>query len=135
MLCQSPGNTTSSLKSGVVQGYVHINGGIAIGRIDSDFICATLDWWPPEKCDYGTWSWGFASLLNLVLLSEFLILMHTTDSFLNLVSITSTHVVDIYNTRILVSTDDIFQAIACKNMHMLDAKPASQLLLLLPLLR
>ncbi|RWR91030.1 heparanase-like protein 3 [Cinnamomum micranthum f. kanehirae] len=65
VLCQSPGNTTSSFKSGVVQGYVHINGGIAIGRIDSDFICATLDWWPPEKCDYGTCSWGLASLLNL----------------------------------------------------------------------
>ncbi|KAJ8629929.1 hypothetical protein MRB53_023252 [Persea americana] len=65
-LAVSPGNRTSSLKSGVFQGYVHINGGIAIGRIDSDFICATLDWWPPEKRDYGTCSWGPASLLNLV---------------------------------------------------------------------
>jgi hypothetical protein len=37
-----------------------------IGNIDDDFICATLDWWPPQKCDYGTCSWGLASLLNLV---------------------------------------------------------------------
>ena len=87
MLCQSPGNRTSSLKSGVFQGYVHINGGIAIGRIDSDFICATLDWWPPEKRDYGTCNWGLASLLNLVLLSELLILMHNTDSLFWKVSV------------------------------------------------
>lgn len=50
----------------VVNGNVFVNGSSAIGRIDSDFICATLDWWPPEKCDYGTCSWGHASLLNLV---------------------------------------------------------------------
>lgn len=49
-----------------VQGTVFIDGKSAIGVIDSDFICTTLDWWPPEKCDYGTCSWGHASLLNLV---------------------------------------------------------------------
>ncbi|QHN93353.1 Heparanase-like protein [Arachis hypogaea] len=36
-----------------------------IGRIDDDFVCATLDWWRPQKCDYGTCRWGHASLLNL----------------------------------------------------------------------
>lgn len=51
-----------------VEGTVFIDGKSAIGRIDDDFICATLDWWPPEKCDYGTCSWGRASLLNLVCL-------------------------------------------------------------------
>lgn len=51
-----------------VEGFVFIDGNSAIGRIDSDFICATLDWWPPEKCDYGTCSWDHASLLNLVYL-------------------------------------------------------------------
>ncbi|XP_057500817.1 heparanase-like protein 3 [Actinidia eriantha] len=48
-----------------ISGSVWIDGNSAIGRTDSDFICATLDWWPPEKCDYGTCSWGHASLLNL----------------------------------------------------------------------
>lgn len=47
-------------------GTVFINGKAPIGKIDDDFVCATLDWWPPEKCDYGTCSWGHASLLNLV---------------------------------------------------------------------
>jgi heparanase 1 len=49
----------------VIEGNVFINGTTSIGRIDDDFVCATLDWWPPEKCDYGTCSWGRASLLNL----------------------------------------------------------------------
>ncbi|GAB4828215.1 hypothetical protein Ancab_035129 [Ancistrocladus abbreviatus] len=48
-----------------LQGAVLIDETAAIGEIDDDFICATLDWWPPEKCDYGTCSWGHASLLNL----------------------------------------------------------------------
>jgi len=38
----------------------------AVAATDDDFVCATLDWWPPDKCDYGTCSWGLASLLNLV---------------------------------------------------------------------
>lgn len=45
---------------------VFVNGTVAIGSIDDDFVCATIDWWPPEKCDYGTCSWGSASLLHLV---------------------------------------------------------------------
>ncbi|GER38847.1 glucuronidase 3 [Striga asiatica] len=38
---------------------------LAISSTDEDFICATLDWWPPQKCDFGKCSWGSASLLNL----------------------------------------------------------------------
>uniref|UniRef100_A0A5B7C9A5 Putative heparanase-like protein 3 n=1 Tax=Davidia involucrata TaxID=16924 RepID=A0A5B7C9A5_DAVIN len=56
-----------SQSTGIVSGTVYINGtaSASIGRIDEDFICATLDWWTPDKCDYGTCSWGMASLLNL----------------------------------------------------------------------
>ncbi|KAL1822723.1 hypothetical protein DCAR_0310560 [Daucus carota subsp. sativus] len=54
----------------VVEGRVDINGKSVIGLTDRDFICATLDWWPPEKCDYGTCSWDHASLLNLDLNNE-----------------------------------------------------------------
>ncbi|CAK7353780.1 unnamed protein product [Dovyalis caffra] len=49
----------------IVEGTVSINGTVPIGTTDRDFICATLDWWPPDECDYGTCSWGKASLLNL----------------------------------------------------------------------
>ena len=38
----------------------------AVAATDDDFVCATLDWWPPDKCDYGTCAWGRAGLLNLV---------------------------------------------------------------------
>jgi heparanase 1 len=60
----------------VGDGTVFIEGKAAIGRIDDDFVCATLDWWPPEKCDYGTCSWGRASLLNLVCFSLLLLFLN-----------------------------------------------------------
>jgi heparanase 1 len=44
-----------------------------IATTDDDFVCATLDWWPPEKCDYGTCSWGLASMLNLNLSNNILL--------------------------------------------------------------
>lgn len=82
--------------SEVAQGSVFIDGKNAIGRIDNNFICATLDWWPPEKCDYGTCAWDHASFLNLVLFSwlhfPFLVSFSTvlmcrnTLSFLTVVS-------------------------------------------------
>lgn len=57
---------TPTTTATTIQGFVFIDGSSAIGEIDGDFICATLDWWPPEKCDYGTCSWDHASLLNMV---------------------------------------------------------------------
>ena len=47
-------------------GTVSVDGRNAIAVVDDDYVCATLDWWPPEKCDYGTCSWGKTSLLTLV---------------------------------------------------------------------
>ncbi|XP_073047276.1 heparanase-like protein 3 [Primulina eburnea] len=64
-----------SLKAAVpiVNGTIRINGSVPIGTTDEDFICATMDWWPPTKCDYGTCSWGNASLLSLDLSNKMLL--------------------------------------------------------------
>ncbi|XP_020206949.1 heparanase-like protein 3 [Cajanus cajan] len=59
------GNTVTVRGDEAVKGTVVIDDKSVVGTIDDDFVCATLDWWPPEKCDYGTCSWGLASLLNL----------------------------------------------------------------------
>ncbi|XP_024986351.1 heparanase-like protein 3 isoform X1 [Cynara cardunculus var. scolymus] len=61
------------------KGMVYVNGTTSIGFVDQDFICATLDWWPPQKCDYGTCSWGTASLLNLDLNNK--ILLNAIEAF------------------------------------------------------
>ncbi|KAF9662106.1 hypothetical protein SADUNF_Sadunf18G0018800 [Salix dunnii] len=57
----------------IVECTVFINGTAPIGTTDRDFICATLDWWPPDKCDFGTCSWGKASFLNLDLTNPILL--------------------------------------------------------------
>ncbi|RDX97651.1 Heparanase-like protein 3 [Mucuna pruriens] len=56
-----------------VKGIVLVHGKSSIGKIDDDFVCATMDWWPPQKCDYGKCSWGHASLLNLDLNNKVLL--------------------------------------------------------------
>lgn len=66
-------NTISVASQSTEEDTVFVNGTVAIGRIDDDFVCATIDWWPPEKCDYGTCSWGSASLLNLDLGNDILL--------------------------------------------------------------
>ncbi|KAI4377183.1 hypothetical protein MLD38_014855 [Melastoma candidum] len=60
-------------KDGIVEGTVLVSGKAPVAEIDENFVCATLDWWPPEKCDYGTCSWGHASLLNLDLGNKLLL--------------------------------------------------------------
>ncbi|CAI9111963.1 OLC1v1012319C1 [Oldenlandia corymbosa var. corymbosa] len=36
-----------------------------IAETDDNYICATIDWWPKEKCNYNQCPWGSSSLLNL----------------------------------------------------------------------
>lgn len=44
--------------------FVSINSMYPKAIIDDDFLCVTMDWWPPEKCDYGTCAWGNSGVLN-----------------------------------------------------------------------
>ncbi|XP_020096838.1 heparanase-like protein 1 [Ananas comosus] len=36
-----------------------------IGRTDDNLVCATLDWWPKEKCNYGVCPWTNASIIDM----------------------------------------------------------------------
>lgn len=45
---------------------VKIEAETSIAKTDDNFICATLDWWPSDKCDYGQCPWGNSGLNNLV---------------------------------------------------------------------
>ncbi|KAL0903623.1 hypothetical protein M5K25_028016 [Dendrobium thyrsiflorum] len=49
-----------------------IQGSVTVAETDDSFICATIDWWPPEKCDYKDCPWGNASVLNLDLNNPYL---------------------------------------------------------------
>ncbi|RZS01046.1 hypothetical protein BHM03_00030842 [Ensete ventricosum] len=65
----------SSLPSSIVAkddpGHVKVSvlADYVVARTDGNFICATVDWWPPEKCDFGDCSWGHTSIKNLVRIS------------------------------------------------------------------
>ncbi|CAK9312250.1 unnamed protein product [Citrullus colocynthis] len=42
-----------------------INANEKVAETDYNFICATLDWWPHDKCDYNQCPWGYSSVINL----------------------------------------------------------------------
>ncbi|KAL7619224.1 hypothetical protein Lser_V15G00543 [Lactuca serriola] len=42
-----------------------INGTLPISHTDANYICATIDWWPDDKCNYNHCPWGSSSALNL----------------------------------------------------------------------
>lgn len=44
---------------------ISIDGTVAVAVIDDNFICATLDWWPHDKCNYNQCPWGYSSVTNL----------------------------------------------------------------------
>ncbi|XP_021299782.1 heparanase-like protein 2 [Herrania umbratica] len=51
---------------------VSIRAATTIARTDANFVCATLDWWPTDKCDYNQCPWGKAGLFNLDLENKIL---------------------------------------------------------------
>lgn len=51
---------------------VIVKGSTRIAETDENYVCATIDWWPPEKCNYNQCPWGQTSILNLDLDHPFL---------------------------------------------------------------
>ncbi|RZS12810.1 hypothetical protein BHM03_00044311 [Ensete ventricosum] len=52
---------------------VSIKSVTTIAKTDDNFVCATMDWWPPDKCNYGICPWGNSSILNLDLNNPILV--------------------------------------------------------------
>ncbi|KAF6173518.1 hypothetical protein GIB67_042648 [Kingdonia uniflora] len=42
-----------------------VKGDTKIAETDDNFICATIDWWPPDKCNYNHCPWGRSTALYL----------------------------------------------------------------------
>ncbi|KAK7330314.1 hypothetical protein VNO77_24504 [Canavalia gladiata] len=61
-----------TLSQEVEHGSILVGGAQAIAETDDNFICATIDWWPHDKCDYNYCPWGNSSVLNLDLSNPFL---------------------------------------------------------------
>ncbi|XP_028753639.1 heparanase-like protein 1 [Neltuma alba] len=56
----------------VIHASILVNGNQAKAETDDNFICATIDWWPHDKCDYDHCPWGYSSVTNLDLSRPFL---------------------------------------------------------------
>ncbi|VVB13642.1 unnamed protein product [Arabis nemorensis] len=42
-----------------------IDGASLLAETDDNFVCATLDWWPHDKCNYDNCPWGYSSVINM----------------------------------------------------------------------
>ncbi|XP_010491400.1 PREDICTED: heparanase-like protein 1 [Camelina sativa] len=42
-----------------------IEGARRVSETDENFVCATLDWWPHDKCNYQQCPWGYSSVINM----------------------------------------------------------------------
>ncbi|XP_039114523.1 heparanase-like protein 1 isoform X1 [Dioscorea cayenensis subsp. rotundata] len=49
-----------------------VKGSVSVAETNEHFVCATIDWWPPEKCNYNQCPWGQSSVLNLDINHPFL---------------------------------------------------------------
>jgi len=55
-----------TLSKDIEHGLLLVNGAQAKAETGDNFICATIDWWPHDKCNDGYCSWGPSSIVNLV---------------------------------------------------------------------
>lgn len=45
---------------------VEVETGSILATTDAAYVCATLDWYPSDRCSYGSCSWAQAGILTLV---------------------------------------------------------------------
>ncbi|CAN1795751.1 Heparanase-like protein 1 [Linum perenne] len=50
----------------IIPATVAVDGSAAVAETDENYVCATLDWWPHDKCDYHHCPWGNTSVENLL---------------------------------------------------------------------
>ncbi|XP_008453244.2 heparanase-like protein 1 [Cucumis melo] len=50
-----------------------VDGAAVVAETDDNYICATIDWWPHDKCNYNRCPWGYSSAVNLNLSHPLLI--------------------------------------------------------------
>ncbi|XP_031406238.1 heparanase-like protein 1 [Punica granatum] len=60
------------LAQGVMYSSIAVNVTETIAETDENFVCATIDWWPHDKCNYNRCPWGYSSAINLNLSNPFL---------------------------------------------------------------
>lgn len=65
-----------TLTQDVEHGSILVDGVQAIAENDDNFICATIDWWPHDKCDYNYCPWGSSSVINLVSILVLILILY-----------------------------------------------------------
>ncbi|XVF11845.1 hypothetical protein REPUB_Repub08aG0062300 [Reevesia pubescens] len=53
------------LAEDISHGTIVVDGTTTVAQTDDNFICATIDWWPHDKCDYKQCPWHYTSVINL----------------------------------------------------------------------
>lgn len=56
----------ATLSQEVQHASILVDGNQAKAETDDNFVCATIDWWPHDKCNYDHCPWGYSSVTNLV---------------------------------------------------------------------
>ncbi|KAJ4841439.1 hypothetical protein Tsubulata_009083 [Turnera subulata] len=49
----------------VTHAAITVDGTNTVAETDDNFVCATIDWWPHDKCNYNQCPWGYSSVVNL----------------------------------------------------------------------
>ncbi|KAH1246467.1 Heparanase-like protein 1 [Glycine max] len=62
----------ATLSQDIEHGSLLVDGAQTKAETGDNFICATIDWWPHDKCDYNHCPWGYSSVVNLDLSHPFL---------------------------------------------------------------